>query len=199
MTLRDVSGGFGALDYRPQTGAGRFANRVGQEIGASALPAGAAVAYGGRFVPAAGAPSAAHEGVRQLVEPFVRNPGAAFSREIAGATAAGVGAATANAAHDAVTGGEGGAWWTDLLGGIGGLGVAGAVEGLGRTSADIYRRVGNDPRHQQQIAGEAYGDIERWSRMSLLNTARSGKFSSDRTIRQYCADIWNLNVPDGGK
>lgn len=158
MTLRDVSGGFGALDYRPQTGAGRFANRVGQEIGASALPAGAAVAYGGRFVPAAGAPSAAHEGVRQLVEPFVRNPGAAFSREIAGATAAGVGAATANAAHDAVTGGEGGAWWTDLLGGIGGLGVAGAVEGLGRTSADIYRRVGNDPRHQQQIAGEAVAD-----------------------------------------
>lgn len=110
------------------------------------------------MVPAAGAPSAAHEGVRQLAEPFVRNPGAAFSREVAGATAAGAGAATANAAHDAVTGGEGGAWWTDLLGGIGDLGVAGAVEGLGRTGADIYRRVGNDPRHQQQIAGEAVAD-----------------------------------------
>jgi hypothetical protein len=157
-TLRDVTGGFGAFDHVPQTGAGRFANRVGQEIGASALPAGAAMAYGGRFVPAAGGPAVAHEGVRQLVEPFVRNPGAALSREMAGATAAGVGAATANATHEAITGGQGGTWWTDFVGGLGGLGVAGAVEGLARTGADIYRRVSNDPRYQQKIAGEAVAD-----------------------------------------
>lgn len=46
----------------------------------------------------------------------------------------------------------------------------------------------------QAEAGAAFGDITRWSRMSLLNTARSGKFSSDRTIRQYCSDIWKLPV-----
>ena len=48
----------------------------------------------------------------------------------------------------------------------------------------------------QQEAGKAYADISRWGTMSLLNTARSGKFSSDRTIRQYCEDIWRLPFAD---
>jgi starch phosphorylase len=48
----------------------------------------------------------------------------------------------------------------------------------------------------QQEAGNAYADISRWGTMSLLNTARSGKFSSDRTIRQYCEDIWKLPLGD---
>ena len=38
----------------------------------------------------------------------------------------------------------------------------------------------------------AYRDRKRWRRMSLLNTACSGKFSSDRTIAQYVNDIWHL-------
>ena len=38
----------------------------------------------------------------------------------------------------------------------------------------------------------AYADADRWHTMAALNTARSGFFSSDRTIRSYMADIWSV-------
>ena len=44
----------------------------------------------------------------------------------------------------------------------------------------------------QMAVDQAYADREDWSRMSILNTARSGKFSSDRSIREYCEDIWKV-------
>ena len=55
------------------------------------------------------------------------------------------------------------------------------------TAADFdgYRRA-------QQEAAQAYQDRERWLRMSILNTAHSGYFSSDRTIAEYNRDIWKL-------
>jgi starch phosphorylase len=46
----------------------------------------------------------------------------------------------------------------------------------------------------QQRVDAAFGDADRWTRMSILNTARSGKFSSDRTIREYCVEIWHSNT-----
>src|SRR6266568_2823305 len=42
-----------------------------------------------------------------------------------------------------------------------------------------------------QAVGPAWADDDLWSRMSILNTARSGFFSSDRTIRDYSRDIWH--------
>ena len=40
---------------------------------------------------------------------------------------------------------------------------------------------------------EAYKDEKRWAKMALLNTACSGKFTSDRTIQEYVDDIWHLD------
>jgi glycogen phosphorylase len=44
----------------------------------------------------------------------------------------------------------------------------------------------------QQRVSDAYSDLNDWTRMSILNSARVGRFSSDRSIREYCRDIWNV-------
>ena len=51
----------------------------------------------------------------------------------------------------------------------------------------------------QRLAAAAYRDTDRWTRMSILNVAASGKFSTDRTMRDYNTDIWRLTpvVPRG--
>ena len=44
----------------------------------------------------------------------------------------------------------------------------------------------------QERLAQAYRDKERWIRMSILNTANSGKFSTDRTMHEYNREIWRL-------
>ena len=45
----------------------------------------------------------------------------------------------------------------------------------------------------QKRVEDAYRDEKKWAKMALLNTACSGKFSSDRTIEEYVRDIWHLD------
>jgi starch phosphorylase len=43
----------------------------------------------------------------------------------------------------------------------------------------------------QRRAAETYRRAPDWARMSILNVAGMGRFSSDRTVREYAADIWS--------
>ncbi len=46
----------------------------------------------------------------------------------------------------------------------------------------------------QEQAGTAFRDRDRWTRMAILNVARMGKFSSDRTVTEYAREIWNMEA-----
>jgi glycogen phosphorylase len=76
-----------------------------------------------------------------------------------------------------------------------------------RGDADVFRPLVDNLRYDdpflvvadyaayiecQGRVSAAWQDTEAWTRMSILNTARSGKFSSDRSIAEYCDEIWNV-------
>jgi len=60
---------------------------------------------------------------------------------------------------------------------------------------DYYFTMGDYESYvaMQDEVGELFKDLENWARMSILNVARIGEFSSDRSIRDYCSEIWDAH------
>ncbi len=59
---------------------------------------------------------------------------------------------------------------------------------------DYYFHLADLPSYieAQQRVGEEFKQVENWASKAILNVARTGKFSSDRTILEYARDIWNI-------
>ncbi len=49
-----------------------------------------------------------------------------------------------------------------------------------------------DYARAQQEVDKAYKNQSEWAKKAIINVAKSGKFSSDRTIQQYADEIWDL-------
>ena len=63
------------------------------------------------------------------------------------------------------------------------------------SSDDPWMTIADLPAYidAQDKVSEAWADSARWTRMSMLNSANSGRFSTDRTMRDYNRDIWKLS------
>ncbi|HCT64702.1 MAG TPA: glycogen phosphorylase [Lachnospiraceae bacterium] len=68
------------------------------------------------------------------------------------------------------------------------------LNGIGGSRADEYFVLADFDSYAkiQTQVNEAYKNTEKWAKMAIINTAKSGKFSSDRTIGEYARDIWNI-------
>lgn len=68
------------------------------------------------------------------------------------------------------------------------------LDGLGYEKADVYFTLKDFRSYAEahERVNEAYKNKKQWAKMALLNTANTGKFSSDRTIEDYVRDIWHL-------
>lgn len=68
------------------------------------------------------------------------------------------------------------------------------LDGLGYEKADVYFTLKDFRSYAQahERVNQAYKNRMGWAKMALLNTANTGKFTSDRTIEEYVRDIWHL-------
>src|SRR5262245_3195337 len=72
-------------------------------------------------------------------------------------------------------------------------GIFGPIRDILLAKGDYYMHLADLTSYAQAQAQVAalYADPEAWARKAIINVGSSGKFSSDRTIAEYAADIWN--------
>ncbi|MGF7008099.1 hypothetical protein [Aminobacter sp. BE322] len=166
----------GAEGPQPQDVAQRFVGRIGQEVGAAAVPVGAGLSLGARGVQAA----------RELpwiammfAEPAAINPGRFAGREAAAAVGAGTGGAAANEIVDKNTAGG---QIADLVGAITGAGLT----GLGRTLAggvkQTFDAVRQNPNYVDQVVKDAV--VDRLGKAANLpgSETAGGTFDTDPLV-----------------
>lgn len=171
-------------DYEPETMAGRFANRVGEELGATAVPVGvvAQIARGSGPI----STTIRETPVGQLITPpMARQPRAVVGREALAAGSAGVGAQVGNEIQSSVLGGnnEGeGTWWSDLLGGTIGALTVPSIAASGRVLRNFAGAITGSTKHVQPEARERVADIlARSSSQLLAQSAETGNRNVDTT------------------
>ena len=73
-------------------------------------------------------------------------------------------------------------------------GVFGPLRDMLLTHGDFYMHLADLTCYVQahEQLGALYGDPDRWAQKAILNVASSGKFSSDRSVAEYAADIWKV-------
>jgi starch phosphorylase len=75
-------------------------------------------------------------------------------------------------------------------------GIFGPLRDALLTKGDYYMHLADLKSYLEADAQlcDLYADSAGWSRKAILNVASAGKFSSDRTIAEYAADIWNAKA-----
>jgi hypothetical protein len=172
--LDDALGGFGMLPDipPPSTAAQRVLGRVGEEVGAAAVPVGAAVRAGKMGVEAARKLPLLS---RMFVEPAALNPGAFTSKEMASAAAAGTGAAVVNEATHAMGAKDGGLVHNsgDLGGAVLGAGTLGIARTAGPMIGDIFNAIFRRGKFSNDIVKQQVTDILANSADSLPKTEKA--------------------------
>lgn len=188
---------FGAKPYEPQGPIEGVVNRVGQELGASALPVGGVLAAGAR-TGIQGARAIAGDSSRNVLsqlygraaESAAVDPVGLVRREVTNAAAAGAGAGVANEVVGAPQGGPGN-FWSDLIGSITGvtaLNVAKPIIGAGKSAVAT---VAGSPRFADDVAKQQVAD-------AILDnsTAARAQFAANGTVdAQPLADQLRKRAP----
>jgi hypothetical protein len=146
-------------DFEPRTGMERIANRIGEEVGSSAVPVGVALAKASTMPVTtvnrmASAPASVGEGIAaQFLQPAAVNPVGLAGREAMYAGGAGLGAGLANEVA-----GDNAGMWSDILGSVLGVGATGLASGVIGAGSNLLAGATGRPGFVDDVASSAVAE-----------------------------------------